>query len=98
MTKSIPEKLALRRKRKPLMVLASDAGLIVGQIRAICTCNPRSEHQLYIDNLGSRPQSAAGHRTRLLQDVLLWGTDRGCVEAWSRRNRQQRRRGLYKGS
>ncbi|MBM3615627.1 MAG: GNAT family N-acetyltransferase [Alphaproteobacteria bacterium] len=66
-----------------LLVVAQDAGCVIGQIRAIVHLQPDGANQLYIDNLGVAPTHLRrGIASLLLQDVLSWGEARGCEDAW----------------
>lgn len=56
---------------------------VVGQARAIIHRHPDLPTELYIDNLGVTP----GRRrerlaTRLLDELVAWGIELGCEEAW----------------
>jgi len=66
-----------------LMVLAMADGEAVGQARGMIHRHPDLPTELYIDNLGVTP----GRRrerlaTRLLDELVAWGLELGCEEAW----------------
>ena len=66
-----------------LLVVACDAGRVIGQIRAMLHLQPDGPTQLYIDNLGVAPTHLRqGIARRLLAEALLWGKAQGCAEAW----------------
>ena len=66
-----------------LMVLAVTDGEVVGQVRGVIHRHPDLPTELYIDNLGVTPdRRREGIATRLLDDLLGWGRDMGCEEAW----------------
>ncbi|WP_430421703.1 GNAT family N-acetyltransferase [Phenylobacterium sp.] len=66
-----------------LMVLAVSAGEVVGQARGIVHRHPDLPTELYIDNLGVTPaRKREGIATRLLDELVRWGRENGCEEAW----------------
>ena len=65
------------------MVVALDAGLVVGQVAAVVHRHPDKPTELYIDEVGV----AAGYRRRgiarrMLEAMLEHGKAIGCEEAW----------------
>jgi aminoglycoside 6'-N-acetyltransferase I len=66
-----------------LMVLAVSGGEVVGQARGIVHRHPDLPTELYIDNLGVTPaRKREGIATRLLDELVAWGKEKGCEEAW----------------
>ena len=66
-----------------LMVLAVSGGEVVGQARGIVHRHPDLPTELYIDNLGVTPaRKREGIATRLLDELVKWGREKGCEEAW----------------
>lgn len=67
-----------------LMVLALDAeGVVVGQARGIVHLHPDQPDELYIDNMGvAPPRQREGIGGRLLDELLAWGRELGCENAW----------------
>lgn len=66
-----------------LMVLAVSGGEVVGQARGIVHRHPDLPTELYIDNLGVTPaRKREGVATRLLDELVKWGREKGCEEAW----------------
>lgn len=71
-----------------LMVLAvSDDGArgaeVVGQARGMIHRHPDLPTELYIDNLGVTPDRRRERlATRMLDELVAWGIERGCEEAW----------------
>jgi ribosomal protein S18 acetylase RimI-like enzyme len=66
-----------------LMVLAVSGGEVVGQARGIVHRHPDLPTELYIDNLGVTPaRKREGVATRLLDELVAWGREKGCEEAW----------------
>lgn len=66
-----------------LMVLAVSGGEVVGQARGIVHRHPDLPTELYIDNLGVTPaRKREGIATRLLGELVKWGREKGCEEAW----------------
>jgi len=66
-----------------LMVVAMHEDKIVGQIAAVIHRHPDKATELYIDEVGVTPalqRRGIGHR--LLREMLTWGKDLGCDEAW----------------
>ena len=66
-----------------LMILAVDAGLVVGQCAAVIHRHPDKVAELYIDELGT----AATHRRqgiarRMIDAMFEWGRELGCKESW----------------
>jgi len=66
-----------------LMIVAVTDDDVVGQARGMIHRHPDLPTELYIDNLGVTP----GRRrerlaTRLLDDLVAWGLEQGCEEAW----------------
>ena len=66
-----------------LMVLALADGEVVGQARAMLHRHPDEPTELYIDNLGVTPdRRREGIAGRLLDELVAWGRENGCEEAW----------------
>src|SRR5687768_13411320 len=66
-----------------LMVLALTDGEVVGQARAMLHRHPDEPTELYIDNLGVTPdRRREGIAGRLLDELVAWGRENGCEEAW----------------
>jgi ribosomal protein S18 acetylase RimI-like enzyme len=66
-----------------LMVLAITDGEVVGQARAMIHRHPDEATELYIDNLGVTPaRRREGIANRLLDELVAWGRENGCEEAW----------------
>jgi ribosomal protein S18 acetylase RimI-like enzyme len=66
-----------------LMVLALAGGEVVGQARGVVHRHPDLPTELYIDNLGVTPgRRREGIATRLLDELVAWGREKGCEEAW----------------
>lgn len=79
-----PERVAAFVASKDhLMVVASAGGIVLGQIRGIIHVQPDGPNQLYIDNLGVSPTyQRLGIATLLLKELLAWGKENGCEDAW----------------
>jgi aminoglycoside 6'-N-acetyltransferase I len=66
-----------------LMVLAVTGREVVGQARGVVHRHPDLPTELYIDNLGVTPdRRREGVATRLLDELVAWGREHGCEEAW----------------
>lgn len=67
-----------------LMVVAvAGGGEVVGQARGIVHRHPDLPTELYIDNLGVTPaRRREGLATRMLDELVAWGRELGCEEAW----------------
>lgn len=66
-----------------LMVLAVSEGEVVGQARGMIHRHPDLPTELYIDNLGVTPDRRRERlATRLLDELVAWGIELGCEEAW----------------
>lgn len=66
-----------------LMVLAVAGGEVVGQARGMVQRHPDKPTELYIDNLGVAPERRReGIATRLLDELVAWGREKGCEAAW----------------
>lgn len=66
-----------------LMVLAVAGGEVVGQARGVVHRHPDLPTELYIDNLGVTPsRRREGIATRLVDELVAWGREKGCEEAW----------------
>lgn len=66
-----------------LMVLAVAEGEVVGQARGMIHRHPDLPAELYIDNLGVTPARRRERlATRMLDDLVAWGVEQGCEEAW----------------
>jgi aminoglycoside 6'-N-acetyltransferase I len=66
-----------------LMVLALEAGEVVGQTRGIVHLSPDQPAELYIDNMGVTPaRQRNGIAGRMLDELMAWGRERGCDSFW----------------
>ena len=66
-----------------LMVLAVSGGQVIGQARGMVHRHPDLPTELYIDNLGTTPlRLREGIATRMLDELVAWGRELGCEEAW----------------
>ena len=66
-----------------LMVVALSGGEVVGQARGMVHRHPDLPTELYIDNLGTTPaRQREGIATRMLDELVGWGRELGCEEAW----------------
>ena len=66
-----------------LMVVAVADGEVVGQARGMVHRHPDKPTELYIDNLGVTPaRRREGVATRMLDELVAWGRELGCKEAW----------------
>ena len=65
------------------MVLAVSGGEVIGQARGMVHRHPDLPTELYIDNLGvTEDRRREGIATRLLDELVAWGREKGCEEAW----------------
>ena len=80
----VPERVAaFLAEPSHLMLIAVDAGRVVGQIAAIIHRHPDRVSELYVDNLGVAPQHRRrGIARRLLDDICALGRGLGCGDAW----------------
>jgi aminoglycoside 6'-N-acetyltransferase I len=66
-----------------LMVVALDAGLIVGQTAAVVHRHPDKPTELYIDEVGVSPAwQRQGIARKMLDAMFEIGRRLGCEEAW----------------
>ena len=66
-----------------LMVLAIEAGTVVGQCAAVIHRHPDKPDELYIDEVGTAStQLRRGIATALMEEIFAWGRELGCKEAW----------------
>ena len=66
-----------------LMVLAVSGGEVIGQARGMVHRHPDLPTELYIDNVGvAEDRRRAGIATRMLDELVAWGRELGCEEAW----------------
>ncbi len=66
-----------------LMVLAVSGGEVIGQARGMVHRHPDLPTELYIDNLGvAEERRREGIATRMLDELVAWGRELGCEEAW----------------
>ena len=66
-----------------LMVLAVSGGEVIGQARGMVHRHPDLPTELYIDNLGvAQDRRREGVATRMLDELVAWGREKGCEEAW----------------
>ncbi|MDB5506970.1 MAG: aminoglycoside adenylyltransferase [Devosia sp.] len=66
-----------------LMILALEAGTVIGQCAAVVHHHPDKTDELYIDEVGT----ATAHLRRgvaraMLGEMFAWGRELGCTEAW----------------
>lgn len=66
-----------------LMVVALDGAQVVGQCAGVVHRHPDKPTELYIDEVGT----ASTHRRQgiaraMLDELVAWGRDQGCEEAW----------------
>ena len=80
-----------------LLIVVLDGDLVIGQCQAVLHTHPDQPPTLYIDNLGVAPS----HRRRgiaraLVAEMMAWGRERGCAEAWvATEPDNEAARGLY---
>lgn len=79
-----PERLeAYLAEPNHLMILAFDAGRVVGQCAAVIHRHPDKVTELYIDEVGTASTHLRqGIATRLVEAMFQWGRELGCREAW----------------
>jgi ribosomal protein S18 acetylase RimI-like enzyme len=66
-----------------LMVLALSGAEVIGQARGMVHRHPDQPTELYIDNLGvAEARRREGIATLLLDELVAWGRELGCTEAW----------------
>lgn len=66
-----------------LMVLAIEAGTVVGQCAAVVHHHPDKPDELYIDEVGTASTHLRqGIATALMTEMFAWGRELGCKEAW----------------
>jgi aminoglycoside 6'-N-acetyltransferase I len=66
-----------------MLIVALDGDLVVGQCQAMTHTHPDQKPTLYLDNLGVDPSyQRRGIARRLVTEMMAWGRERGCVEAW----------------
>jgi aminoglycoside 6'-N-acetyltransferase I len=66
-----------------LMVLALDAGLVVGQCAAVVHHHPDKADELYIDEVGTASTHLRqGIARAMMAEMFAWGRELGCEEAW----------------
>lgn len=82
-----------------LMLVALQAGEVVGQLRAMVHLHPDRAPELYLDNLGVTPRlQRRGIARRMLAAMLEIGRSLGCEEAWvGTETDNEAARGLYRG-
>ncbi len=65
------------------MFVATEDGLVVGQIRGSVHLQPDRAADLYIDNLGTAPlHQRRGIAAVMMKAMLDWGKAQGCIHAW----------------
>jgi GNAT superfamily N-acetyltransferase len=65
------------------LVVALDAGTVVGFVSAVHYVHPDKPPELWIDEVGVAPSHhRRGIAGRMLDRALAHGTDLGCVQAW----------------
>lgn len=66
-----------------LMVLALDGDLVVGQCAGVIHNHPDKVTELYVDEVGTATAYLRqGVATSMFSELLAWGRERGCREAW----------------
>jgi aminoglycoside 6'-N-acetyltransferase I len=66
-----------------MMIVAVEAGVVVGQTAAVIHRHPDKVDELYIDEVGVTPRLwRQGIARRMLDDMFEWGRSLGCGEAW----------------
>jgi ribosomal protein S18 acetylase RimI-like enzyme len=66
-----------------LMIVAIEAGVVVGQTAAVIHRHPDKLDELYIDEVGVTPRLwRQGIARRMLDDMFEWGRSLGCRQAW----------------
>jgi ribosomal protein S18 acetylase RimI-like enzyme len=66
-----------------MLIVALDGDLVVGQCQAMVHTHPDQPPTLYLDNLGVAPShQRRGIARRLVTEMMAWGRERGCAEAW----------------
>lgn len=66
-----------------MMVLAVAGGEVIGQACAVIHRHLDLPTELYIDNLGvTEAWRRRGIASRLLDELVAWGRNEGCEEAW----------------
>ncbi len=66
-----------------LMILAFDAGIVVGQCAAVVHRHPDKVTELYVDEVGTASTHLRqGIATRMVEAMFDWGRELGCREAW----------------
>lgn len=65
------------------LVAAIIDGVVVGQTQGSIQHHVDGDSQLYIDNLGVSPAyQRLGIATKLLNEIIAWGRESGCQQAW----------------
>jgi ribosomal protein S18 acetylase RimI-like enzyme len=80
----VAERLAAYLKNPAnLMVLAVVNGEVIGQVAAVLHQHPDKPTELYVDEVGVTPRfQQQGVAKQMMQEMLVWGRERGCEEAW----------------
>jgi ribosomal protein S18 acetylase RimI-like enzyme len=80
----VPARLAAYLKNPAnLMVLALVNGEVIGQVAAVLHQHPDKPTELYVDEVGVTPRfQQQGVAKQMMQEMLVWGRERGCEEAW----------------
>lgn len=74
---------AYLREANHLLVVAIADGVVVGQCAAVTHRHPDKVTELYLDEVGVAPTHyRQGIATRMIREMLSWGRERGCEEAW----------------
>lgn len=74
---------ALLADSRHLLVVAIRDGEVIGQAQGTIHLSPDKPDSLYIDNMGVTPALwRKGIGGRLLDQLLEWGRERGCRDAW----------------
>jgi len=75
--------VAYLRRPGNLMVLALKQGEVVGQCAGVVHNHPDKPDELYIDEVGTgSAHRRQGIATAMLTELLAWGRELGCEEAW----------------
>ncbi len=65
------------------LVVALDAGRVVGMVSAVVMLHPDKRPQLWVNELGvAEAWRRQGIATQLMQEIFDIADDRGCVEVW----------------
>ena len=79
-----PQRLAaMLNERNNILLVAIHEGVVIGQVLAAIHRHPDKPTELYIDDLGvSEKYQRRGIATRLIEQLVVIGVERGCEEVW----------------